>query len=127
MGSININGQFSINQRPMNDYIVEEVNNGTSWYRVWASGFKECGFIVSNPASNPTYLINFPFTFTTTNYNAQVNGATIYRHEEEWGGIEKWFYHYGVSEMARTNCKVYAVVPHQGSNIPPFTLYCCGY
>lgn len=46
------------------DYIVENGGTASNWYKIWNSGWKECGGIL--PPSVDAYVTcNFPFTFTS--------------------------------------------------------------
>lgn len=60
------------------DRVIEQyyAEDGSSWYRIWASGWKECGGIVqatSKVGANTDYGmdVSFPFEFSNTNYHIQ--------------------------------------------------------
>lgn len=53
----------------VNDFIVDQGKSGNTWYRVWHSGFKECGGIYWKGSQvKTTVTLNFPVTFSNTNY-----------------------------------------------------------
>lgn len=48
------------------DYVIEvgSNNSNSSWYRIWASGWKECGGIVP-PSTDAFVTTTFPVTFSS--------------------------------------------------------------
>lgn len=48
-------------------YITKSYNSGSSWYRVWSDGFKECGFSATR-SSYGNETATLPVTFSTTTY-----------------------------------------------------------
>ena len=51
------------------DYIIDYGNNSNGWYRKWKSGFIEQGGLnLVNSYNNNIFILNFPISFTTTNY-----------------------------------------------------------
>ena len=60
------------------DYITEySSSNNSSWYRLWKSGFKECGVYVTGTDSYNTTTITFPVTFSDTKYFVSCENATV--------------------------------------------------
>ena len=60
------------------DYITEySSTNNSSWYRLWKSGFKECGVYVTGTDSYNTTTITFPVTFSDTKYFVSCENATV--------------------------------------------------
>lgn len=62
------------------DYIIEEKvsEDKSTWYRKWASGFKECYVIKTMPSGSiseyyRSYEINLPIEFNSNNYSAFAN------------------------------------------------------
>ena len=55
----------------VNDTVVEYwvASDGLTWYRKWASGWKECGGKTNTSSSNYKY-VNLPITFSDTSYTA---------------------------------------------------------
>ena len=67
------NGNANSNQR---DYVERYylASDGSSWYRVWASGWKEMGGNIENIASATAVRpISFPISFESTNYTFIAN------------------------------------------------------
>lgn len=60
------------------DYITEySSSNNSSWYRLWKSGFKECGVYVTGTGDYNTTTITFPVTFSDTKYFVSCENATV--------------------------------------------------
>lgn len=59
------------------DYITEYSSSNSSWYRLWKSGFKECGVYVTGTDSYNTTTITFPVTFSDTKYMVSCENATV--------------------------------------------------
>ena len=60
------------------DYITEySSSNNSSWYRLWKSGFKECGVYVTGTDSYSRTTITFPVTFSDTKYMVSCENATV--------------------------------------------------
>ena len=49
------------------DYPVKEYRDGRTWYRIWKSGFKECGDIVSFSGVD-NKVITLPISFSNTDF-----------------------------------------------------------
>lgn len=70
LNDTNINGNFSVNNNTMVDYVVEQGISGIWRYRKWSSGIAECWGKYSaelSPYSTNNYLIpkqTYPFLFT---------------------------------------------------------------
>lgn len=69
-----------------NDTVVETCvsSDGSTWYRKWASGWKECGGIYTFPSGGSGNYNNFtmPITFETTPTTANV---TLIYDNTNWG------------------------------------------
>lgn len=64
-----INNSLNIGGGAVADYIVSQGKNSNGWYRIWASGWKECGNVYWKGSQvKTTVTITFPITFTDTNY-----------------------------------------------------------
>ena len=60
------------------DYITEySSSNNSSWYRLWKSGFKECGVYVTGTDKYNTTTVTFPVTFSDTKYFVSCENATV--------------------------------------------------
>lgn len=52
-----------------NDTVVQYFVNGSTWYRIWASGWKECGFSTGNIGASSGKTLTLPVTFSTVYYS----------------------------------------------------------
>ena len=53
------------------DYVVENYQNGTSWYRVYKSGWCEQGGVLGPVAMNTWHWVSFLVSYANTNYDIQ--------------------------------------------------------
>ena len=97
-------------------------SDGKTWYRKWASGWKECGFFVSGK-KNTDIPVTAPITFSNTNYIIQMTNVwtSSGAHAGAWdsGG----FTH-------KTTNSFIAVFTTWNSSVPTNVqcqIYCCGY
>lgn len=79
------------------DRVIETYvsSDGQTWYRKWASGWKECGIRYSNSSvglgqsagNSVDITINLPVTFTNTNYSVSILNQWIASggHSVIWG------------------------------------------
>ena len=58
-----------------NDTVVEcyVSSDGNTWYRKWASGWKECGGKVTTSSTSSAVTINLPVIFTNSNFIVVMN------------------------------------------------------
>lgn len=72
-GTIEPNQIYVTPDEDSTDYIVDSYVSGTTWYRIWASGFKECGGRrwVSDTNSNSVVL---PIAFSNTDFTVVATG-----------------------------------------------------
>ena len=58
------------------DRVIEQYmsSDGKTWYRKWASGWKECGITDETQISNSTRRIILPIAFSNTNYTIVCTG-----------------------------------------------------
>ena len=106
------------------DRVVEQYlsSDGKTWYRKWASGWKECGFFVSGK-KNTDIRVTTPITFSNTNYIIQMTNVwtSSGAHAGAWdpGGL-----------MHKTTNSFIAAFTTWDSNAPTNVqcqVYCCGY
>ena len=106
------------------DRVVEQYlsSDGKTWYRKWASGWKECGFFVSGK-KNTDIPVTTPITFSNTNYIIQMTNVwtSSGAHAGAWapGGFPH-----------KTTNSFIAVFTTWKSNVPTNVqcqVYCCGY
>ena len=106
------------------DRVVEQYlsSDGQTWYRKWASGWKECGFFVSGK-KNTDIPVTTPITFSNTNYIIQMTNVWTSSggHAGAWdpGGFSN-----------KTTNSFIAVFTTWNSNAPTNVqcqIYCCGY
>lgn len=97
-------------------------SDGMTWYRVFVSGWKECGFFVSGK-KNTDIPVTTPIAFSNTNYIIQMTNVwtSSGAHAGAWdpGG----FTH-------KTTNSFLAVFTTWNSNVPTNVqcqIYCCGY
>ena len=70
------NGTFNGNDRVITTYIS---NSGKTWYRIWASGWKECGMFLSGTWGDHEVALPISFTGTRTytiNVTYQTNNSS---------------------------------------------------
>lgn len=103
-----------------NDTVVESWHNTdyTQWYRIWASGFKECGVSASNASSN-SYIITTPISFINTSSYIVVVG---------YAAID----YYSTVRVERRSANTFAVWQGKSGNTTTgtsctYTTYCCGW
>ena len=72
-------GKTEQNIKGVADYIIETYQNGTEWYRVWASGWIEQGGLVTTTISELTFLKPF------ANANYYICGTPT--EKGNWGGL----------------------------------------
>lgn len=94
------------------DRVVESFvsSDGLTWYRKWASGWKECGVMKSG---GETTKFTLPIEFTTTNYTVT---ATLY---EDRGNV------YLLQVSSRTTSEVTTDIGDTRAILKG--IYCCGY
>ena len=101
------------------DRVIQQYisSDGLTWYRKWASGWKECGVSISSSTTTSTFTtITLPITFTNTNYNVTSSG-------------------YNSSYQIAVRCRidststigVSAGVQGSGYYNSTIRIYCCGY
>ena len=82
------------------DYPIEEYRNGLKWYRIWKSGFKECGDGVDLTSKNYA-TITLPITFSDTNWNITWleigKGGTV-----EWPNTDTEGWNFGLMASTKT-------------------------
>lgn len=118
-----------------NDFIIETYlsSDGNTWYRKWASGWKECGGIFTQTevglgasvGANKTFDFVLPISFSTTNYSVHLTNIWVgsYAHSVDWdsGGLEdktiNGFKLVAIRQYAQNNA-----IDAVGCN-----WYCCGY
>lgn len=49
------------------DYPIKEYKNGRQWYRIWKSGWKECGDVVGFD-SKDVATVTMPISFSNTSF-----------------------------------------------------------
>ena len=106
------------------DRVIETYisSDGNTWYRKWASGWKECGFFVSGK-KNTDIPVTTPITFSNTNYIIQMTNVwtSSGAHAGAWdpGGFKD-----------KTTNSFIAAFTTWNSNVPTNVqcqVYCCGY
>ena len=101
------------------DRVIETYisTDGKTWYRKWASGWKECGVTITSSTTTATFTkIILPITFTNINYNVTSSG-------------------YNSTYQIAVRCKIYnantievsAGVQGGGYYNSTIRIYCCGY
>ena len=106
------------------DRVVEQYlsSDGKTWYRKWASGWKECGFFVSGN-KNTDIPVTTPITFSNTNYIIQMTNVwtSSGAHAGAWdpGGFKHKTTNSFVASFTAWNSNVPTNVQCQ--------VYCCGY
>ena len=71
-----------LNNRTNIDYVIEEKvsEDKKTWYRIWASGLKECYINYTSPSGSTnqyiTVTLDLPVTFETTNYAVFANSVS---------------------------------------------------
>lgn len=80
-GTIELHGNITQNNQSAR-YVVDSVNNGTSWYRKWSDGWLEQGgnAALGGSGYTPTYF-NFPIAFTNTAYTLVMQSISQYNKE----------------------------------------------
>ena len=113
------------------DRVVEQYlsSDGKTWYRKWASGWKECGMFYQSPsislssvASKDIGLIALPITFSNTNYNVQCTTT--------WTASAGHQFVFDTSKTENTNDSIFLVVTRvmsSGSASPACFITCAGY
>ena len=106
------------------DRVVEQYlsSDGQTWYRKWASGWKECGFFISGK-KNTDIPVTTPSTFSNTGSVSQMTKVWTSSggHRGAWdpGGF-----------IHKTTNSFIAVFTTWNSNAPTNVqcqVYCCGY
>ena len=113
-----INGVGTFNG---NDRVIETVisSDGTQWYRIWASGFKECGGIVTFSGSAwQTPIITFPIDGGFT--SVKTINLNIIRQSGYDGNFYGFIYDYNNTQFRVTTYVI------SGSQDKGF-FYACGY
>ena len=113
------------------DRVVEQYlsSDGQTWYRKWASGWKECGMFYQSPsislssvASKDIGLIALPITFSNTNYNVQCTTT--------WTASAGHQFVFDTSKTNNTNDSIFLAVTRvmsSGSASPACFITCAGY
>lgn len=119
-----------------NDTVVEYYmsSDGNTWYRKWASGWKECGLHVvktmtppANGANSGFGLITLPITFSNKLYQTQITNEW----KQAYGN--KFFFSAERSGNTSTNNAIsVAVTTCTNSSMPSSmqiacNIYCCGF
>ena len=107
------------------DRVVETYisSNGNTWYRKWASGWKECGLNLVSGSGKP--IISLPITFSTTTYS-----AVITPEYSEQGNSFWWAF---ITSKTRSTISLwngYKNVEASGGGFNAnvtLQIYCCGY
>lgn len=110
-----------------NDTVVEYKvwSDGKTWYRKWASGWKECGMEIQHSGSISgggisSQYITLPIEFSNTDYTVEM--TTLYGGSASARCV--WSY-----EAPTTN-QMYAVIVNfssGSSTSPKCKIYCCGF
>ena len=98
------------------DRVVETYisSDGKTWYRKWASGWKECGVTVDTPNSE-LMTVTLPVTFTNTSYTVMRTNKSDSEEKPTYRGV-------GLGERTVNTVNI------RVSSYNAFTsLYCCGY
>ena len=103
--------------------------DGTTWYRVWASGWKECGGTTAYDAGaeiTAVKSISLPISFVSQNYTLVIN---FFEAVSSWAGPQSghtlWTYNKRVNAFS-----VYTTYGTNGQFngvARPFSWYACGY
>ena len=113
------------------DRVIESkiYSNGTTWYRKWASGWKECGMFyqsssisLSSGSGKDLGLIELPITFSNTNYNVQCTTT--------WTASGGNQFVFDTVKTYNTNNSIFLVVTRiasSGSASPACFITCAGY
>lgn len=104
------------------DRVIEQYvsSDGKTWYRKWASGWKECGTVYTSSSGYGTW--NMPITFSSTNYVAV---ATIRTSESSTNSYMAQANPLSSSSVRIT--KRYENGSNRGYAAEDASVYCCGY
>lgn len=94
-------------------------SDGLTWYRIWASGWKECGAIDSRPLSSYLKTITLPIEFTTANYHISITPDGHGGGEDNYSW---WIYNAYNNVTTKSQFTV-----RMRSATPIIHYYCCGY
>lgn len=104
-----------------NDTVIEYYmsSDGSSWYRKWASGWKECGIRVTKTVGEEVaQKITLPVTYSNTKYTCSLQAAY------SAGGSDNCTVTININDIG-TNY-IYAV-PHWSTAAGTIEVYCCGF
>jgi hypothetical protein len=118
-----------------NDFIIETYmsSDGKTWYRKWASGWKECGGIFTatgtglSESSSASVTLDFtlPISFSATTYSVHLTNIWMGTgsHSVDWDSG-------GLSDKTNNGFKLVAIrqYTHKGAgDTVGCNWYCCGY
>lgn len=116
--SVSTGGTFNGNDRVVETKISTD---GTAWYRIWASGWKECGGQITGVAYNSSGRFTFPLPsgFSDNKYN--IVGSVVTPNTDH--------YFRGVYFIADTGTQAKAVTSHNSNAAGAYTVryYACGW
>lgn len=103
------------------DRVVESYvsSDGLTWYRKWASGWKECGGYSSNTLSNYLKTIALPIEFSNKNYVTNVTLVGLGSGEDT--------YVYWVMDAGTYPKTTSSFIVRSRTNIATMYYHCCGY
>ena len=118
----------------VNDTVIEyKVNsNMSSWYRIWASGWKECGGFYNNITSYSTGTrdITLPISFSSKySYTTTANVCSTDYDKSylQMKDAELWFYTPYIQQLSSNKITIATVVKYVNSDSMPITYRCEGY
>lgn len=103
------------------DRVIETkiYSDGNTWYRKWASGWKECGGLSTSSLSTYLKTITLPLSFSNENYTIMITP------EGRAGGEDNYCWWIYNSSPYLTTVNSFTV--RARSNTPYIQYYCCGY
>jgi hypothetical protein len=113
---------FGAGDRVIETYIA---SNGKTWYRKYASGWKECGIIDYNSGAAANLNVKLPITFSSTNYIAISYSNYPYEAGTAWP-VKVVSRNANSVDLIRGYMKQGEVFPSAavGNTV---CVYCCGY
>lgn len=99
------------------DVVVESYmsSDGSTWYRKWKSGWKECGYATTY-LNSAWATVTFPIAFSTSNYIAVANAYT-----------DGWLSACRLGTRTTTDCSWAIGTSNSYKTATHFTAYFCGY
>ena len=98
-------------------------SDSKTWYRIWKSGWKECGGIYELGSNTGAYnsTISLPITFSNANYTLT---ATIFKlNDEAWNTTSFWM----VYQKSSGQFKMAVNAASSGNISKGYAWYACGY